>query len=92
MVFLSEILGCVKILNTKMHYHIVLYFPGEVSQLEKYGPYRNWTMDYKGQRGPNKVFFFEKKKIKAKKESKEVSILANLTRHASIRGNSISAA
>ncbi len=31
-----------------MHYHIGLYFQGGVSQLEKYAPYRNWTMDYKG--------------------------------------------
>ncbi len=32
--------------NTKMHYHMGIYFQGGVSQLEKYGSYRNWTVDY----------------------------------------------
>ena len=41
MVSLWEILGCVTILNTKMHYNIGIYLKLEVSQLEKYGPYRN---------------------------------------------------
>ncbi len=39
-------LACVTILHTKMHYHIGIYFQSGVSQLEKYGPYRNWTVDY----------------------------------------------
>ena len=43
---LLEILACVTILNTKMHYHIGIYFLSVVSQLEKYGPYINWTVDY----------------------------------------------
>ncbi len=47
MVFLLEILACVTILNTKMHYDIGIYFQGGgVSQLEKYGSYRNCTVDY----------------------------------------------
>ena len=38
----------VKILNTKMHYDIGIYFQGGVSQLEKYCSYRNCTVDYLG--------------------------------------------
>ncbi len=46
MVLLLEILACVTILNTKMHYDIGSYFQGGVSQLEKYASYRNYTVDY----------------------------------------------
>ena len=48
MVFLLEILACVTILNSKMYYHRGIYFQSGVSQLEKYGPYRYWTVDYNG--------------------------------------------
>ena len=49
MFFLLEILARVTILNTKMHYRIGIYFLSGVSQLEKYGLHRNWTVDYDAQ-------------------------------------------
>ncbi len=52
-VFLSEILVCVTILHTKIHYHIGLYFQLGVSQLEKYGPYMNWTVAYLNKKSLN---------------------------------------
>ncbi len=48
MVFLLEIPACVTISNTKMNFHIGIYFQEGVSQLEKYGSYRNWTIDNYG--------------------------------------------